>query len=561
MESLIQNLPNIISSVDNSALNVYNFSFDTATIAFMKHNFSTIDRMAVGFDYSSKFDDFAETLSNPMSISSFLNKVKKEDVLVADYLEKVIRTFKIDKSTTSIVDLVWMANITNSLGEQDAKMEMLLSDLLFSLQHSSAYKNVSPMEVRSRILEKFQNDVDEHLAEEYFGMDASKAQTYLGVAYTENSNTKDNSKWYDYATFDEIAYFDEVEIKNEDEFKKSLISPSTSTCKAGINYIKTNYLSSTDPNLPSYCDDELEREYKATVIYSLLAEMYNVGEVDENDNIGFNLLARIKNIPELIAEKNPLAKLTNLINNYEDEAVAVLHQDILKDQPTAEDEQEKSNTLSAEEYTKKQLATFNKFVDKKRIEVVSTLDFLVKTKTTKTNLKKIEARLSAVATEYGISLVSPSEEKNVKARIDANIDLLIPAVNKRFDELGRAKEVFKVVKRKKGTNLDLDAVEFDRGFLGKSFNVLTPYQESIIRGFYKIIKTDPILKTNAVYRRTTPTFTMARINERVEKNGAEPEISSVFSAFTMTEAKTRAYEEDKILEEKFIEENEEISLS
>lgn len=571
MSSILQNLPNIVMSMDGGALSPFNLHFSDPTIGFMKKNISTIDRMAVGFDYSSKFDDFAESLSHPTSIGSFINKVREEDVFVADYLEKVVKTFSIDKSLTTIVDLVWAANLTNTLGEQDTRMEMLLSDLLFSLQHSTAYKNVNPMEVRGRILEMFENDIDEDLAESYFDVDAEQAQRYLGVAYTDNDNTKDITKWYDYRSFKEITSFDAFEINNEEDLKLALSTSSVSAYRAASIYIKKTYLSSTDPNHPGYCADELEREYKATLILSSLAHEYGFGDFDENNSVGFNLLARLKNIPELMQEKNPLISVSDVIHEMKQEASLLTKTEILKEEPVekkpeenTEDEQAEEQTpvLTSEEYTKKQLSTFNKFIDKKRLEIVSTLDFLVKTRGTKSNFKKIEARLATIAADYGVELLTAEDEKNTKDRIDANIDLLIPAVNKRFDELGRAKEIFKIVRRKMGTNLDLDGIAFDKELLGKNVNVVSPYQEGLIRSFYKAIQADPTLKSDAVYRRRTQTFTMANIDERVKADDSTaPELSSVFRAFKLTPTKEAQYEEDKKIPVLIEDEDEGIAIS
>ena len=117
-------------------------------------------------------------------------------------------------------------------------------------------------------------------------------------------------------------------------------------------------------------------------------------------------------------------------------------------------------------YTKKQLDVFGKVVDKHRLELVGTLSNLVKYSARKANFAKGEENLIPIAKTLGVTLISAEEEPIAKNRYTKNTDLLINAVNKRFDELGRAKEIFKKVRRKMGAKLDIADISFDKTFLG-----------------------------------------------------------------------------------------------
>ena len=567
MATLLQNLPSLISSVDSHALDSYKFSFDSVTQGIMQNNFSSIDRMAISYDNPKYFKDFGEQLTNPTSISLLIQKLrqgkKEENTLVANYLERVAKTFSLDMASSDIVKLVWASNIVNNLGDKDPRMEELLSDLFLSLQFSSAYKDARITEARAHILEMFDNDMNEDLAESYFDINPQQAQNYLGVAYTTNSNAKDYTKWYDYKTFKEINSFDSVEIKNTEDLKKALASATVSGYKAACDYIKTNFLNSTDPKSARYCENDLVKEYKATIILTILTEQLKFGALDVNNAIGFNLLARIENLPILMAEKNPLIAVSNLIGEFKDQAsgiaTAILHekeseQENTDTETTSTEEvpAEVDKSLNQEEYTKQQLSVFSKIVDKNRLELVDTLSRLVKCRERKSNFAKGEKALLSTAKKLGVTLVSEQEQPTAKTRYLQNVDLLIEAVNKRFDELGRAKEVFKKVRKKMGADLNIDDIEFNKAFLGKTSAIVSPYIEKLIKSFYKTIETDPLLKTNVKYRRKTPTLTIATMDERVKQDeNASEEISTIFDSVKLTPSQTAKYQADKLLDEQF----------
>ena len=148
--------------------------------------------------------------------------------------------------------------------------------------------------------------------------------------------------------------------------------------------------------------------------------------------------------------------------------------------------------------------------------------------------------------EDGIVDNSPSEEE----------------INNRYDEITRAKKFFTQIRKKMGTNLDIEDVAFDKEFLGKKGNLVSPYIESLIKSFYKLLKADPKLKTDKRYRAATGPFRVATLNNRVKADeNAAPELSSIFSPVKLSPAKKAEYEAEQELEDLWEQEFDAISKS
>ena len=585
---ILSKIPAMLDSTNGAVMSPFRTKIDKATKGFMQLNCSTIDRMAVGFDYSSLYDDFANSLKNPTSVGDFIKLVRKQNVLVADYLERVVKSFNVDRSETNIVELVWAANIANALGDKDERMENNLSDLLFSLRMSPAYKNVSPIELRGNICHMFEAEINESRADDLLDVDAQQAQTYLGVAFTENPQTKDFNKWFDYQTFKPIELGSLPTISSLTELKTALASGKVESYAAAYDYIKDNFLNATDPKHPGYCENDLVKDYKATVIIASMVNKMGINVLDEGNTVGFNLLTKIKNIPLALEQENPLLAVSSEINQMEKEAKIVAFHEVIetdKEEPTLDEKQkvdlteelkdlqedmtgiapEKNDVeldqeigenaekiLNSQEYIKKQLATYHKITDKKLLDLTKTLETLVKFRERKSSFPKAEEKLAEIAEEFSVELITPAEEKVTKTRFYANVDAVIDAVNERFDELTRSKVIFTKLRKKMGTNLDVEDLDFNKELLGTLKNVVTPYTEKIIKDFYRLIKADPKLKTTAKYRHKTPTMMMATMSDRIKADpDTTPEIASLFSSLKLTPSQIAKYEEDKILDEEF----------
>lgn len=585
---ILSKIPAMLDSTNGTVMSPFRTKIDKATKGFMQLNCSTIDRMAVGFDYSSMFDDFANSLKNPTSVGDFIRLVRKENVLVADYLERVVKSFNIDRSETNIVELVWAANIANTLGDKDERMENYLSDLLFSLRMSPAYKNVSPMELRGNICHMFEAEINEDRAEDLLEVDAEQAQTYLGVAFTENPQTRDYKTWFDYQTFEPIKLGALPTISSLADLKEALASGKVESYAAAYDYIKDNFLNSTDPKHPGYCENELVKDYKATVIIATMVNKMGLEVLDEGNTVGFNLLTKIKNIPLALEQEHPLLAVSSEINQMEKEAKMVAFREVIetdKEEPTLDQQQKVDLTeelkelqgdmtgivpeendinldeeigqdaekvLDSQDYIKKQLSTYHKITDKKLLDLTKTLETLVKFRGRKSSFPKAEEKLTEIAEEFGVELITPAQEKVAKTRFYANVDAVIDAVNERFDELTRSKVIFTKLRKKMGTNLDVEDLDFNKELLGTLKNVVTPYTEKIIKDFYRLIKADPKLKTTAKYRHKTPTMMMATMSDRIKADPtASPEIASLFGALKLTPSQASKYAEDKILDEEF----------
>lgn len=592
---ILSKIPAMLDSTNGAVMSPFRTKIDKATKGFMQLNCSTIDKMTVGFDYSSMFDAFANSLKNPTSVGDFIRLVRKENVLVADYLERVVKSFNVDRSETNIVELVWAANIANSLGDKDERMENYLSDLLFSLRMSPAYKNVSPMELRGNICHMFEAEINEDRAEDLLAVDAEQAQTYLGVAFTENQKTKDFNAWFDYKTFEQIKLGSIPTISNLAELKDALASGKVESYAAAYDYIKENFLNEVDPKHPGYCENELVKDYKATVIIATMVNKMGLTILDEGNTVGFNLLTKIKNIPLALEQESPLLAVSSEINQMEKEAKMIAFKEVLetdKEVPTLDEKQKVDLTedlkelqgdmtgvvhqgnninldeeiganaakiLNNQDYIKKQLATYKKITDKKCSNLVTeTLEALVKLRGRKSSFPKAEEKLAEIAKEFNVKLITADQEKNTKTRFYANVDATIKAVNFRFDELKRSQTIFSKLRKKMGTNLDIEDLDFNQEFIGNldfiatDGKFVTPYMEKIIKDFYRLIKADPKLKTSTRYRYKTPTIMLATMKDRLKTDPeASAKLSALFGPLKLTSAQSIQYEEDKILDEEF----------
>ena len=543
MESLIQLIPNLITRVDSNDIEGYSYNTDSITDAIMANNFNKLSQMAFGFDYNSRFDKMSEKITSQISINDFISKIKSETtiegaVLVGNYLEKVAKTVSLDSSSSSIVELIWIANITNQFGPNDNKMEEYLSDLLFSLSRSPIYKNTSPVQVRGKVLDILKDDLDKE-----------RAHNYLGMSYMKNNDVKDHTKWFDYNKFEEVKDIDKVDIQNNDDLINAIKTHSAGAYKSAIEYVKATYLNETEETQAGYCENDLVREYKASIIVATLAKEYNDKDFDKDNSIGFNLCARVQTIPAQLAETTSFFSMSNAITKYKEDAAKIVNQ-ILGKQFAAEipvEEQKSFRTVSTSSYIKKQLSTLNIFIDAKLKYYAQTLAQVKKYKARKSNFRTVEEYFSGLAKEFNIPLVNENDEGMEKAidRVKTNADLLIAVIQEQITRATRLSKVFGDLKLNKVSKLNTDDLTFDKSIFGDMYILCEndDYYEKIITNFYHLVREDSALKGGyEKLRLKSPKFISADIKKRAKNNpSVNNELSSLLGGLTFKNSEQVKY--------------------
>ncbi|MBP3344870.1 MAG: hypothetical protein J6K97_01545 [Clostridia bacterium] len=508
MQSFIQTIPSLITSEDNSLFEGYNLGSDLISSGYLQNDYSTYNNMYIGqraevlsmsdalsmsyadiFDGESTFGKLTE-IQKPMTIADFIEKVKTtaKDVAIgmqlADYLIKVAHTLHFDMASTDIATLVWGAQITNKLGENDPEREKYLNDIFYSTIKSPAYKGQTPLEAKTKILEKFENDVNRDLA-----------QSYLGIQFMTNPEVAANpDTWFNYKKFEEISEFEDVKIENRKELFEALSTENVSSYKAAIDYVKDTYLSSEDKTNPAYCENELVKDYKATLIVSELANKVVGEDFDKDNEIGFNLCSKVANIPALLTKQNPIMGMSSTINKYDREAGKIAK--IIGGT-------KKVKIVNRKAYITKQFSMLEKLIEK----------------------------------AYKSCIKKPAKAKKNPS--------FVGETSKEELRILKLKRIFQMIRKRKGADLEIITEEQFKKILGTSEYENTSVDlKEIINKLYSLVAADPVLKADpetAHYRIKTAAYIMEDIASR---GNEDTDLEFIFKAHKLTPAQKVKYEID-----------------
>jgi len=177
------------------------------------------------------------------------------------------------------------------------------------------------------------------------------------------------------------------------------------------------------------------------------------------------------------------------------------------------------------------------------------MDYLSKILTKKSKIAKAEGYLEMLAEEYKVELTTIDEQQNTTLRLLDNVTLLFDAVHDRYDEISRCKDVFKKLRAKMGTNLDIAEENFDSATIGDTSHIAKTYQERVIKDFYLLVKADPKLTLTTKFRNRNDIFRMAELKERAMLTaGLSNEFYSLLQGIELTTSQKGKYEQDKIKE-------------
>ncbi|MBQ8909134.1 MAG: hypothetical protein IJY90_02470 [Clostridia bacterium] len=548
MTNLISKIPQLLAGKATPTLNDYNYAIDDTTKAIMQKGFVSLGNMGLAYSHDNSFDEFAATIDKPMKIATFIDELSIEDFDVAVYLETVAHSLNVNLSSTDLARFIWAANIINSIKNDDELLGEKLNGLFLSLQHAPAYKKTQPATLRESIV-----DFTKNINADKLGVNAQQIKNYLAISHMTARAEQELAKWIDFSTFTELSV-GETKISSIQDAFAALQSGKIADFAGVSTFVKQAYLSTDDASKPGYCENALVQEYKANIILAALAEKLNLTDIDQDDTIGLNVLSRIKNIPALLAETRPLAEISGQIQKYQQDALAVAAE--MTQPSTAQVSSASAPTTqiaqtSAARYTKQQLDMFNRIADKKLADLTKLMGFLTKKLNQKSKFDETEQEIIGLFAEFKVPMITEDELPITRYRVHDNVSHLLKAVQARYNEIIRCKELLARIRKKKKTDLNLEDVEFNKKFLGNTVFISGAYQEKVIRDYYRFIDEDPILKSNKTCRLATPTNAMARLQERAFTTGVSQELSDIFSAIRLTPAQQARFEQDKIEEQQF----------
>ncbi|MBE7073578.1 MAG: hypothetical protein E7379_00565 [Clostridiales bacterium] len=544
MTKLLSKLPQLINSETTSSLAGLDFKIDGISKTLLQKNFNSLAALAIAYNSKNKFNKLAITIEKPITVIDFLNSLADYDFQTCAFLEKIALAFNIDFSCTDIPSLVWCGNIVNNLINPNDEIELSikLQELFVSLSLSKEYRDVSIRDLRTNLNASIDN-LDEDL-----GVNKETIQTYLGIAFSSNSQINNFSKWFDYKTFTEMANNNQP-INSITEAIELLKNGQIQNSPAIINFIKEKYIKTQTDN------DDVVNEYKSSIVLAIVMDKMGFSEIDKYNNLALNLFARIKNIPTILAEKSPVSQITNILNKYDKEAEKIANQILREVSALTEKEQQteiEKKALTLENYTKKQLNSFNKIIDKKLIEITKTMEFLMKNFHRKAGFAKLETQLELIAEQYNVNLYTKEEKHLAIVRIQKNILKLLEKLHDRYNELNKCKDVFANVRKKMGLNLDIEDVVFDKKLIGTLQLVTGPFHERIIKDFYKLVKADPRLTLCTRFRPRNLTFTISELKERSLLT-ADNKMKNILNAHHLSPSQLEKYNQDKLEDQLFLE--------
>ena len=198
---------------------------------------------------------------------------------------------------------------------------------------------------------------------------------------------------------------------------------------------------------------------------------------------------------------------------------------------------------SYEDYIKNNLNSFEKLIQPNMsytLDLLNSIDRMQQKYQDKAyrGSEKVEETLAFIAGELDVDLIAKDSELAPKERLMQNLDMLYTAANDRYSELDRMMSIYKQVRSKQKTNLDIEDVEFNKSLLGKHGVIATAGHEGAIKEYYRILSADPILKVakgKKQLRIKSPKMVLADIQQQVaESPDVYPQLARLFSHFKLS---------------------------
>lgn len=540
MEKLIHILPNLITNEDSTWLQKAIKNPDYLSQFIMRHNKSYVSTLSVMRRGRFREHMLGETINDNSTVDELITAIEETNPVGRGFAELLedLKT-RVNCEGKSATSLVWAASILNTLEDRNVSADILTA-AFYSIANTrlgGEKKSVSALieELRDLV------STDKKLAE--------ATETSLSYSFVKNAEVQESDSWYDFNTFEEIEPSEGVEIHSTNQLYVAL--KDLKNYSTVIDYVKKTYLSEDDPRKDGYCKNEDEKHYKALIIVSALAsDRYQFDEeFDTNNTIGFNITADILELRDKIDHEHILDGISNKLNSLESAAgrivAAILGREVevLPDKRTVILPKGMVKVGSYEDYIKNNLNSFEKLIQPNMsytLDLLNSIDRMQQKYQDKAyrGSEKVEETLAFIAGELDVDLIAKDSELAPKERLMQNLDMLYTAANDRYSELDRMMSIYKQVRSKQKTNLDIEDVEFNKSLLGKHGVIATAGHEGAIKEYYRILSADPILKVakgKKQLRIKSPKMVLADIQQQVaESPDVYPQLARLFSHFKLS---------------------------
>ena len=540
MEKLIHILPNLITNEDSTWLQKAIKNPDYLSQFIMRHNKSYVSTLSVMRRGRFREHMLGETINDNSTVDELITAIEETNPVGRGFAELLedLKT-RVNCEGKSATSLVWAASILNTLEDRNVSADILTA-AFYSIANTrlgGEKKSVSALieELRDLV------STDKKLAE--------ATETSLSYSFVKNAEVQESDSWYDFNTFEEIELSEGVEIHSTNQLYAAL--KDLKNYSTVIDYVKKTYLSEDDPRKDGYCKNEDEKHYKALIIVSALAsDRYQFDEeFDTNNTIGFNITADILELRDKIDHEHILDGISNKLNSLESAAgrivAAILGREVevLPDKRTVILPKGMVKVGSYEDYIKNNLNSFEKLIQPNMsytLDLLNSIDRMQQKYQDKAyrGSEKVEETLAFIAGELDVDLIAKDSELAPKERLMQNLDMLYTAANDRYSELDRMMSIYKQVRSKQKTNLDIEDVEFNKSLLGKHGVIATAGHEGAIKEYYRILSADPILKVakgKKQLRIKSPKMVLADIQQQVaESPDVYPQLARLFSHFKLS---------------------------
>lgn len=540
MEKLIHILPNLITNEDSTWLQKAIKNPDYLSQFIMRHNKSYVSTLSVMRRGRFREHMLGETINDNSTVDELITAIEETNPVGRGFAELLedLKT-RVNCEGKSATSLVWAASILNTLEDRNVSADILTA-AFYSIANTrlgGEKKSVSALieELRDLV------STDKKLAE--------ATETSLSYSFVKNAEVQESDSWYDFNTFEEIEPSEGVEIHSTNQLYAAL--KDLKNYSTVIDYVKKTYLSEDDPRKDGYCKNEDEKHYKALIIVSALAsDRYQFDEeFDTNNTIGFNITADILELRDKIYHEHILDGISNKLNSLESAAgrivAAILGREVevLPDKRTVILPKGMVKVGSYEDYIKNNLNSFEKLIQPNMsytLDLLNSIDRMQQKYQDKAyrGSEKVEETLAFIAGELDVDLIAKDSELAPKERLMQNLDMLYTAANDRYSELDRMMSIYKQVRSKQKTNLDIEDVEFNKSLLGKHGVIATAGHEGAIKEYYRILSADPILKVakgKKQLRIKSPKMVLADIQQQVaESPDVYPQLARLFSHFKLS---------------------------
>lgn len=569
MKNVFEKLKKILNarSIEEISENIENP--DSFTINIMKyHSDATINLDNEYMEFGNAFNemtynnDYVEAfkgLTCNSNATELINKLNDSNIdyytEVATFIQNNLQIVKgINLKNKSVASIIWASTIYKHIS--DAINHLGIDDMNDSFEICALHLTQAISEhVISKIpkdftIEKVKEEVYEIFKDTEF---MQEVKDYFATAYIKNDeweNEEHLDSWYDFEKFESIIISNQATaVDSNDSLIEALKKPTCESYQQAIEYVRNTYFAESENNFGA--DAEILSQYKALITVATLATDVVSENSDQFNNIAYNLISKIISTKEML--ENSIGRSSIVIKAsqaYEEiltsitkDAKIVAH-NISGNEAEVEESlvSENNGEILAEESLTKTKAVGKvapKFKGAKKTLIQQYLQYFTKKGqivsqkaqqyntianmldaiiAKKSYSSKDEDFITLVSNELSLSieLASPSTIPNKLERVKHNAQLLLPEIEREYDQLSAIGSVYDQVRKTFGDNLDIQEVPFDKDVLGKTRT--RPQYEKIIKTYYQLV--EGLVKNLPDVCRMLPTEAMrkAEMYEEIRSN-------------------------------------------